>query len=65
MDDFEVAELTHHFQEWIKHQPTGGGRKHIPLEDVLEALGLQDLSEALVAEARHQESVDELESRVG
>src|SRR5438477_12444770 len=40
MTDYEIADETHKFPEWIKNQPPEGSKKDIPLHDALEALGM-------------------------
>ena len=51
MDDYAVADETHQFPEWIKNMPEKGSRKVIPWDDMLDALGLMELKDVLVAEA--------------
>jgi len=50
MTDYEIADETHKFPEWSKNQPPEGGRKDIPLRDVLDALGMANYEERLVAD---------------
>jgi uncharacterized phage-associated protein len=50
-DDWEVAECTHTFDEWIKNQPASGSSKPIPIEDVLAATGLSQLKDQIAADA--------------
>ena len=40
LDPFEMSALTHEFPEWEKNKPKDNGQKAIPLDDLLEALGL-------------------------
>jgi uncharacterized phage-associated protein len=62
-NDWEVAESTHEFQEWIKNQPAKGSSSHIPARDILEAVGLGDKVEQILAEARSYAEVDRLLAR--
>jgi uncharacterized phage-associated protein len=39
IDDDELSNFTHDFPEWKRNEPPKGGRKNIPTEHVLEALG--------------------------
>jgi uncharacterized phage-associated protein len=50
-DDWDVAEFTHTFDEWIKNIPTKGSSKSIPIEDVLAATGLSQLKDQLASDA--------------
>ena len=56
LDDWEVAEITHHFDEWKKNEQRGDAKsKKIPWDDVLESLGLLESKEFLVKEAIHRQ----------
>ncbi len=48
--DWVVAEATHTFPEWAKNQPPKGSSRPIPMEDVLEATGLLQLRDKLIAD---------------
>jgi uncharacterized phage-associated protein len=39
IDDWELSERTHEFQEWSKHYSPEGGSTPIPWQDILEAQG--------------------------
>ncbi len=46
-DEWDMVEITHKFQEWIKNNP-GSSSRPIQLEDILEAVGRsKDLGEIL------------------
>jgi uncharacterized phage-associated protein len=57
-DDEDVAEYTHQFPEWLKNRPEGNGQKNIPLDDLLEAIGMLPHKDELVSDARSLKSVD-------
>ncbi|HVX85481.1 MAG TPA: Panacea domain-containing protein [Phycisphaerae bacterium] len=59
-DDWEVADYTHAFPEWIKNQPPRGSSKRIPLDDILEALDMLALKPTLVAQAAAESATDQL-----
>jgi uncharacterized phage-associated protein len=59
-DDWEVADHTHSFPEWQKHRPTGRGSNDIPLEDLLEAVGLAEHKADLIAESEAMTAFDRL-----
>jgi uncharacterized phage-associated protein len=56
--DWDVADETHDFPEWIKNKPAKGESKKIPWDDVLEALNLLSLKDVLVEEAQAVESAN-------
>ena len=59
-DDWKVAEITHHFEEWVKNQPAPGSMNPIPLDDRLAAVGLLDRKEELLTEEEGYKGVDKL-----
>jgi uncharacterized phage-associated protein len=59
-DDWEVAEHTHGFPEWQKNRPDGNTQRPIPLEDLLEAVGLAEHQSDLLAEAQALSAFDSL-----
>lgn len=60
MDDYEVADLTHEFPEWMKNRPAKGQSKIIPWDDVLEALNLREFKDVLAAEATARERAEQI-----
>jgi uncharacterized phage-associated protein len=50
-DDWDVAEFTHTFDEWIKNKPQKGSSNPIPDDDVLAATGLSQLKDRIAADA--------------
>ena len=61
LDDWSVANYTHTFPEWQKNQPTEERKSRpIPLDDVLEAVGLLDAKESLLAEENAIRAFDDL-----
>jgi uncharacterized phage-associated protein len=65
IDDDELSELTHAFPEWKRNQPPKGGRMCIPLEHVLEALGLGAEIEKFHQEAQADYELDALLAGAG
>jgi uncharacterized phage-associated protein len=51
-DDWDVAEFTHTFDEWIKNKPARGSSNPIPVDDVLAATGLSQLKDQIAADAK-------------
>lgn len=58
MTDYQIADETHKYPEWVRNQPPEGSRQNIPLRDVLEALGMQEYEEKLRDESRTEEAFD-------
>ena len=50
-NDWEVAEYTHTFPDWVKNKPQKGSCNPIPIEDVLSATGTLELKGKLAADA--------------
>ena len=59
-DANSLGELTHGFKEWIKNQPQTNTSVPISVEDILDALGMSDEKEELLAAAAARKSVDQL-----
>jgi uncharacterized phage-associated protein len=59
-DDWEVAEHTHTFAEWLKNRPDGDGQRGIPLDDLLEAVGLAEHKQDLLADAEAEAAFDRM-----
>ncbi len=49
-DDWDVAEFSHAFAEWIKNKPKPGSSDRIPVDDVLAATGLTHLKDKIAAD---------------
>ncbi|MBV9126169.1 MAG: SocA family protein, partial [Planctomycetes bacterium] len=47
LDDWELSEETHKFEEWKKNYPGNNEAKPIPWEEALAALGRTELAEAI------------------
>lgn len=60
LDDDDLSELTHGFQEWQKNKPSGNSSRPIPPEDVLEALGRLDKVEQVRRNAALKAATSEL-----
>jgi uncharacterized phage-associated protein len=52
LDDYSIAVLTHGYGEWQKNQPPVGSSRRIPARDILEAVGLGEAADEILAEAR-------------
>ena len=59
-DDWEVAEYTHGYPEWIKNQPDKTSYKAIPLDDLLEAIGLVIHKAELLANEKAEIAMERL-----
>lgn len=64
-DDYDIAHHTHSFEEWIRNQPPPRSSRPIELPHILEALGMQDDLEEILAEAKSRRSVDQAIARAG
>lgn len=64
-DDYDIAEYTHSFEEWIRNKPPRKSSRPIDFPDILEALGMQDDLEEILAEAKSRRSVDQAIARAG
>jgi uncharacterized phage-associated protein len=60
MNDYDIAMETHQFAEWTKNRPPQGSSQPIPLDDILEALGLFQLKSKIEIEAQADAEVDRL-----
>ncbi len=58
MTDYQIADETHKFPEWIKNQPAEGGNEQIPLRDVLDALGMKEYEKRLTEEEEGERAFD-------
>lgn len=59
-NDYDLAEYTHEYPEWQKNKPAKGSSRPIPLENVLEALGMADQADRLKARIREEVEMDRL-----
>jgi len=62
-DDFEIVELTHLFDEWKRNKPSPRSSNPIPMEHILQALGISDQADRLKAEAQQEAELDQLFKR--
>jgi uncharacterized phage-associated protein len=60
IDDDELSALTHEFAEWKRNEPPKKQARQIPLEHVLEALGLAGEIEKMNRSAREEAELDAL-----
>jgi uncharacterized phage-associated protein len=60
MDDDDLCEVTHEFEEWKRNQPPKKQMRPIPTEHVLEALGLGGAIEQLKSASRADAELDAL-----
>ena len=55
LDDWALSELTHSFEEWLKNRPDAGRSRTIPIQDLLQAVGLgADADEILEGAREHR-----------
>jgi len=59
-NDYALAHYTHTFAEWERHKPSKGSSKPIPLDDILEAIGLQDQANRIHQNIAESDEVDRL-----
>jgi uncharacterized phage-associated protein len=59
LKDYKIADITHDFPEWEKNQPPEGSKQDIPLNDILEALGLSGYKDRIAAEEQAVGAFDE------
>jgi uncharacterized phage-associated protein len=59
MTDYQIADETHKYPEWIKNQPPEGSKQDISLHDLLDALGMAENEERLIDEERADAAFDE------
>jgi uncharacterized phage-associated protein len=57
-DEFDLSHRTHGFAEWAKNRPPAGSSRRIPLEDILEAIGLAAAVPRITEELQHLASVE-------
>ena len=60
LDQWELVEVTHQFEEWVKNQPDAVERSPIPVRDILQAVGLGEQAEEILAEAREYREMQKL-----
>jgi uncharacterized phage-associated protein len=60
LDEWQLSEETHTFDEWKKHFPGGDQSADIPWEDVLVALGRGDWIEAIAADEADRQFFDQV-----
>jgi uncharacterized phage-associated protein len=58
MTDYEIADETHRFPEWIRNQPPEGGKEQISLHDLLDALGMKEYEERLMQEQQSEDAFE-------
>ncbi len=51
-DDYAVADYTHAFPEWVKNRPPKGSSRTIPVDDLLDAIGLGPAKQQLLEDLR-------------
>jgi uncharacterized phage-associated protein len=57
-DDWDVAEFTHTFSEWIKNKPSPKSSNPIPIDDILAATGLTDMKDKMAADGAAEALAD-------
>lgn len=60
--DWDVAEFTHEYREWQKNYPvpTENTSHPIPLEDILEAVGMGQFAEKIVQDLKDEQAFDSI-----
>ncbi|HEY3325417.1 MAG TPA: Panacea domain-containing protein [Planctomycetota bacterium] len=58
-DDWALSEVSHGFPEWQKNNP-GQSSRPIPVEDVLEAVGMADRAQKIAVSAQRAKAIAEL-----
>jgi uncharacterized phage-associated protein len=58
MKDYEIADETHKFPEWIRNQPPEGSSQRISLHDILAELMMEDYEEGLSQEEEAEIAFD-------
>lgn len=59
-NEWDMVEITHGFGEWKKNVPSAKSVKPIPLEDILEGLGREELLESILQERKDREAYDKI-----
>jgi hypothetical protein len=59
MTDYQIADETHMFPEWIKNQPPEGSKQDIPLHDILDALGMVEYEQQIMEEEQDEAAFGE------
>jgi uncharacterized phage-associated protein len=57
--DWELAEITHAFGEFVKHDPGSKASNPIPLGDILDEVGMSDHKADILEELRDKGNIDE------
>ena len=52
--------MARYIEEWKKNRPQGGSSRRIPLEDVLDALGLATYRERVETDIHEERELDQL-----
>jgi uncharacterized phage-associated protein len=60
IEDWDLAEHTHRFEEWRRNRPEPGASHAIPARHILEAVGLADQADQILAEAQARRAVRKL-----
>jgi len=60
LSDWDVADITHGFEEWLKNypDPQENTSRPIPFEDVIDAVGRSDDKEAILQDLKDDEAFD-------
>lgn len=48
--EWDLVNITHEFEEWQKNQPKPGSSKAIPMEDIIDAVGLAHMKDEILRE---------------
>lgn len=60
LSTWQLADLTHGFDEWIANKPARGSSKPIPLGAIIDALGLSDKKKEIVDDLQEKAVFDRL-----
>lgn len=64
LDDYGIALITHDFTEWRKNNPGPGRSKPIPVDDLLEAVGMLEHKDSILEAARCESKMNQLSQMV-
>ncbi len=66
LDDWQIVDETHQFQEWKKHYPDleENTSRPIPVEDLIEATGRGDDKESILQDMKDSDAFDKFFARI-
>jgi uncharacterized phage-associated protein len=63
LTEWQIVEQTHQFQEWIDNRPMPGSSKSIPIESILDAVGMSQQKEEIMADLQEKAVYDQFFAR--